>query len=180
MLRTFCFAFMALSVIAIPIEETSFLSNPLYERDVPPPLSFCNYAVDGGPQGSAFHHQQVTDNTACGSESCSVGKLKSHTFGVELGIAGFDAEKVPVPLQFGVTDSWTSGETYTCDGDGEMVCVWVNVAYTKFNTIAAGTSCPKNSKPGQVQFPNKDNAGGGYYCVRGDQYCRSLGANYWE
>ncbi|KAL8635903.1 MAG: hypothetical protein Q9228_006652 [Teloschistes exilis] len=170
MLRIFCFAFIAVSVIAIPIEETSLVSNPLYERQI---------VTDGGPQGPAFHHQQVTDNLACGSASCSVSKLKEHTFGIEGGIEGFDVKDVPVPLAFDVTESWTSGETFQCNADSGIICVWLNVAYTKFNTRLDGNACPKDSHPGQIQFPNKENAGGGYYCVQGDA-CRSMDANYWE
>ncbi|KAI4198246.1 MAG: hypothetical protein LQ350_005408 [Teloschistes chrysophthalmus] len=174
---------MALSVIGIPIEESSHFSNPLYERQTATaglPLECNNRIADGGPQGSAFRHWQVTENIDCGTDGCSVGKLKSHTFGIEAGIGGFSVENVPVPVQFGVTKSWTSGETYTCDGKGEKVCVWLKVAYTTFKAKwNDGPSCSGNRDPGELTFPNKNNEGGDYYCVRGDT-CRSMDANYWE
>ncbi|KAI4093069.1 MAG: hypothetical protein L6R37_007446 [Teloschistes peruensis] len=173
---------MAMSVTGIPIDESSHFSNPLYERQTATAgLELtCDWVADGPPKGKAFHHMQVTDNNACGSESCSTSKIKEHTFGIEAGIEGFDVKAVDVPISFGVTEEWTNGEQYTCNADNGTVCVWLNVAYTTFNAKGEGNYCKEDSNPGEFKFPNENNAGGGYYCVRGDQYCRSIDANYWE
>ena len=143
----------------------------------------CDFFAIGPPKpDDGFHHYQVTDNVGCGSggstqDGCSVSKLKSHTFGIETGLGSFGP--IGGLLQFGVSESWTSGETYTCDaGQGQTVCVWVNVDYKVFGASAL-PQCPQPPPGAEVKVPTTDNAGGGYYCVYGDD-CRAMDQNYWE
>ena len=112
---------------------------------------------------------------SCGSASgCGTSKLKSHTFGIDAGVTISNV----IGLGAGVSESWTSGETYTCDGiKDDTVCVWVNVAYTVFDMKTADGCSDKSLI--EAKFPNEDNAGGGYYCVTGTN-CRSIDQHYWE
>ncbi|KAL8882935.1 MAG: hypothetical protein Q9198_000134 [Flavoplaca austrocitrina] len=137
-----------------------------------------NMVAVGPPKGSAFQHYQVTDNLDCTEGTCSVSKLEAHTFGLSLGVS---IAKV-LGADFGLTESWTSGETYTCQGDNiDKLCVWVKVAYTVFDTELDNPAACSNSgeKGEQVKIPREDNNGGGFYCGRKED-CQHLNANFWE
>ena len=121
---------------------------------------------------------QVTDNEACGTGSCAVSKLTEHTFGVE---AAVHLDVGPATLVTGIVDEWTSGEEYECEGKpGDVVCVWVNVAYTEYHMTATNQENCEGESEGNVKFPHNNNWGGGYLCVYGDGNCRSNGASYWS
>ena len=56
----------------------------------------------------------------------------------------------------------------------------MRVAYSVFDvSVTPCASCTNDERIIEVKFPNKDNAGGGYECVQGAQYCRSKNSNYW-
>jgi hypothetical protein len=86
---------------------------------------------------------------------------------------------------FDVSVSWTTGNNYGCDaGKGNTVCVWYNTAHTAY-TVENGmlNDCTGFQSTGGslIMFsPNSNNAGCGYYCVSGAQYCRNQGAAYWD
>ncbi|KAL9128726.1 MAG: hypothetical protein Q9217_002659 [Psora testacea] len=179
MSKLLCLAVLVWPILGIPVEEVNPATNQLAERqyvwnDV---AANCPYSrIVGGPKGQAYHHYQVTDNIGCSQVECSAGKLKEHTFGIEAG-AGIAGSIVG--LSAGIIEEWTSGEQYTCTGGpGDTICVWVKTAYTKYD-IGTADGC-RNKATIEGKFPNKDNAGGGYYCVVGLEYCRSINSHYWE
>lgn len=135
-------------------------------------LDCAHNTIDGGPQGQAYHHWQVTDNLSCGgAATCGTSELESHTFEIDSSV-NIGA------ISVGVSESWTSGESYACNGiTAETVCVWVNVAYTIYNVKTHDDDC--NEPDAQAKFPNQDQAGGGFYCVTGGD-CREMNANYWQ
>lgn len=170
-----------LQVLAIPLENSSpsIPSNPLRPRLGS--VDACVREKISGPNGMAYQHFQVTENIHCGKAGCSVSKLNEHTFGVEASISiegGY--KEAGGSLGAGVVDEWTSGQQYQCNGDGDdTICVWVKVAYEKFEVAAHGATCDSGG-PYEVKAPRKDNAGGEYYCVTGAKYCRSIESHYWE
>jgi hypothetical protein len=82
-----------------------------------------------------------------------------------------------------VIEAWTTPHDYTCNGtQGETVCVWYNTVYTAYTVRNAYTDTCKgtsyHSDPFILSSPNRDNAGGGEYCVVGP--CRHSGDSYWN
>ena len=75
---------------------------------------------------------------------------------------------------FDVSASITTGDSYTCNGTpGDMVCNWQNEALTAYTVQDwgwkfCGATDPKDIVYGDdviLQSRNKNNDGGGYYCV---------------
>ena len=172
-------ALLALPALSIPITQidstNSDQSLAPRQYSFPDVSANCPHLTIAGPsKGPAHHHWQVTDNMSCGgANGCGTSKLQSHTFGVDSSIS---ITKI-IGLTAGITESWTSGETYTCDGvKGDTVCVWVDVAYSIFDMKTA-SGCSDHSLV-EAKIPNADNNGGGYYCVTGSA-CRALDQNYW-
>ncbi|KAI9808198.1 MAG: hypothetical protein M1825_004655 [Sarcosagium campestre] len=144
-------------------------------------LTDCTFSVvKGSKPKPAYFHAQVTEVHSCGSASeCTVSKIEERTFGYS--VAGGLA--IPwVSGGFGVTQEWTSGQQFACTNEkAESVCVWLKVAHTAY-MVKPDTpeNCPYNvPTPVEMKSPNKNNAGGEYYCVTG-KACRSLGEGYWE
>lgn len=85
---------------------------------------------------------------------------------------------------FGVSRSWTTGQSYGCNGQrGETVCVWHSFAHTAYTVRDYNLICGIKTYSGGnhvISSPNNDNKGGGFYCVVGARYCRSLGEGYWD
>ncbi|KAG9255765.1 uncharacterized protein F5Z01DRAFT_699546 [Emericellopsis atlantica] len=137
---------------------------------------------DGNPHQN-YRHQQISENIFCGSsDTCTVGHEQSKTFTVgwtsEISADGW------ISGGFEVQQSWTSGNEYTCYAHtGETGCVWYNLAHTaytvhnhEYNSCVWPTN--KYSDPFVMWSPNKNNRGGGYYCVIGT--CRAQGDYYWD
>lgn len=143
----------------------------------------CVYQLVGnGDSHQNYFHKQVTENVNCGSAaSCAVTKLETYTISYSVDVHGV----VPfINGGFTVSESWTSGETYTCNGTpGEALCVWLKVAHTAYTIKLpsdANPSCTNQPYgPLVMESPNTDNQGGEYYCVTGSA-CRGLGQGYWE
>ncbi|MDI1489540.1 MAG: hypothetical protein OHK93_008821 [Ramalina farinacea] len=162
-------------LLAIPVEQQS---NSLEERQSGAAgLALSCDLVAGSKTGDAYYDQQVTDVIDCGAGTCSVSKINEHTFGYSIG-GGVNNEFVS--LDASVTEEWTSGTQYQCDGEkGQKACVWVKVAYTTYNLEAdKGMSC-SGPTHADMTAPNTNNVGGEYYCVYGDD-CKGLGLGYWE
>ena len=163
-------------LLAIPVEQQQ--GNSLEERQSGAAgLALSCDLVAGSKTGDAYYDQQVTDVIDCGAGTCSVSKINEHTFGYSIG-GGVNNEFVS--LDASVTEEWTSGTQYQCDGEkGQKACVWVKVAYTKYNLEAdKGMSC-SGPTHADMTAPNTNNVGGEYYCVYGDD-CKGLGLGYWE
>ena len=152
----------------------------LAKRIEPPPS--CNILTslvgDGDPHQN-FWNVQVTQNFNCGNGGCDVTHEDSKTIGwtASVGFAQW------ITGGFTVMESYTTGNSYTCDGDinGE-VCVWWNVAHTAYTVTNnwPGACGEINRSPYVIKSPNQNNVNGGGYCVRGAKYCRSINAGYWD
>ncbi|RYP43800.1 hypothetical protein DL768_009661 [Monosporascus sp. mg162] len=147
--------------------------------------SATTWPVGNGDPHQNYWHQQLSENMQCGAApTCSVGEQQSTSFTV-----GFTATANPaawISGGFSVTQSWVTGNSYTCSGNsGDTVCVWYNTAHTAYtaqngivNTVCGGSE--PVGDPFILFSPNTDNVGGSYYCVIGAQYCRSKGQGYWD
>lgn len=172
----------ALPILSHPVGEAAGPAISLPKRQHTIGLNMANFncpysTIKGDAKGQAYQHTQVTENIDCGSGDCAVSKLKQHTFGVSVGA------EITSPiwgLGASVSEEWTSGETYECGGDEDdgFVCVWLKTAYTIYD-VGTSDGC-YNDDTVEARFPNKNNAGGNYYCVRGERYCRDLDSMYWE
>ncbi|RYO87094.1 hypothetical protein DL766_003550 [Monosporascus sp. MC13-8B] len=139
---------------------------------------------DGNPYRN-YWHQQLSENMNCGAApGCSVGRQDSKSF--TIGWAASATAMQWISGGFSVTMSWNTGHSYTCQGNrGDTVCVWYNAAHAAYtvrnaiqNTVYGGVRSVGG--PYVMFSPNRNNVGGGYYCVIGAQYCRSEGQAYWN
>jgi hypothetical protein len=136
---------------------------------------------DGNPHQN-FLHKQISENNNCGAApSCSVGETKTTSF--TIGFSGGGSKWVSGG--FDVSKSWSTGNTYSCNGaKGDTVCIWYNTAHTAYTVRSTTTSScytPNNGQAGDpyvLKSPNSQNRGGGYYCVIGT--CRAKGDEYWD
>ncbi|EEA19900.1 conserved hypothetical protein [Talaromyces marneffei ATCC 18224] len=135
---------------------------------------------DGNPHQN-YYANQLSENMNCGVRSCSVGQTQSVSY--TIGWTASAAASQWLTGGFSVSASWTTGNSYNCNGNpGDTVCVWYNTAHTAY-TCENGmyNTCTGFSGNGDhfVMFsPNAGNVGGGYYCVIGT--CRSQGEGYWN
>ncbi|KAK4500860.1 hypothetical protein PRZ48_009052 [Zasmidium cellare] len=180
---TFLFALAGLSALhqalALPASNGSVPVN------VDPVTGCFKHTVlvgDGDPHQNYFNIQ-VTENLDCGQggTGCSVSHLNSHTlmWSVNPGVIIDEW----ITGGFAVGESYTTGDTYTCDAaPGQTVCVWSKIAYTAY-TVHNGQSGPNcggsiDTSPFVLKSPNSGDAGS-YYCVYGSA-CRSDGQGYWD
>ncbi|KAM0345650.1 hypothetical protein ACHAPU_006304 [Fusarium lateritium] len=141
--------------------------------------------VDGGDPHQNFFHKQLSEVVNCGSaQSCSVGNTQSKSYTI-----GWTATFTPaswISGGFSVSESWTTGNTYSCNGGpGEDICVWYNTAHTaytainrEYDTCGTGSGWVNVGDNFVIYSPNESNRGGGYYCVVGT--CRAQGDGYWD
>lgn len=127
------------------------------------------------PYTNSFPNQSLVRRQSCSTEY-------STEYSIEYSVS-IDAGSEWISGGFSVAETWTTGNTYTCDGNpGDTVCVWANIAHTSYTVMGNYTSpCFVDTYPSElytIQSPNVNNAGGGYYCVVG--YCRNNGDEYWE
>ena len=149
------------------------------------PVQLTKLSGNGNPHQNAWD-SQLSETISCGSAAgCSVGNTDSKSYTV--GFTATAKLNEWISGGFSVSQTWTTGNTYTCNGaSGDTVCIWYNTmhtAYTVYNelTMAGPWGCdqgPVNSPDFILRSPNTNNAGGGYYCVVGT--CRSQGEAYWE
>ena len=140
---------------------------------------------DGNPHQNAWD-SQLSETITCGQTAgCSVGSSNSKAYTVAFSATAKLAEWISGG--FSVSQSWTTGNSYTCNGAaGDTVCIWYNTmhtAYTVHNyfTMLGSFGCnnfPVTGPDFVLKSPNNNNAGGGYYCVVGT--CRNQGDSYWE
>lgn len=118
-----------------------------------------------------------------GAEECSIGHEVSQSYTVAWsgGVSGFDF----FSGGFEVSESYTTGNTYTCTAKtGQTVCIWYIVAHTAYTVDSwteypgCPTGQPIEKERAVIKAPNKNNAGGNYDC-RIDDECRTQGDNYW-
>ena len=139
----------------------------------------------GDPHQNAWDAQLSETITCTGTAGCSVGVSNSQAWTV--GFTATARINEWISGGFSVSKSWTTANTYTCNGaPGETVCLWYNTmhtAYTVYNIYEmVGTpgcnNFPVTGPNFILRSPNTNNAGGGYYCVVGT--CRTQGQAYWE
>ncbi len=171
-----------------------FIANTLYQVNAAPatapggnlvgPPPACTVSTilvgNGNPHQNGLH-KQVSEPIQCSSDAgCSVSHLTSYTIGYSASatIAQW------IGGGFSVSESFTTGNTYTCNGNpGDTVCVWVNLAHTAYTVQNFNSGeCTPDPGPGTpfvLKSPNKNNAGGDYYCVIGSG-CGTNGQSYWD
>ncbi|PNP78674.1 hypothetical protein FNYG_08020 [Fusarium nygamai] len=138
---------------------------------------------DGNPR-QHYYHIQISETIDCGhSSGCNVGKTDSDSYSIQASY-GFGRDKFWSNMGFSVSRSWSTGNSYTCNGlQNETACIWYNVAHTTY-TVKAFTTPPggyKNQEKMEIydiSSPNKDNKGGKYYCIVGN--CTFKGDAWWD
>lgn len=140
---------------------------------------------NGNPHQNAWN-SQLSETITCGQTAgCSVGRSNSKSHTVSFSATAKLAQWISG--DFSVSRSWTTGNSYTCNGAaGDKVCIWYNTmhtAYTVHNSLntVGSFGChgdPIVSPDFVLKSPNNNNAGGGYYCVVGT--CRNKDDAYWE
>ncbi|RBA17472.1 hypothetical protein FPRO05_02196 [Fusarium proliferatum] len=137
---------------------------------------------DGDPHQN-YYHKQLSENIDCANAaSCSVGQTDSVSYTIGWTASAGGPSGNWISGGFSVSESWTTGNSYTCNGGkGETICIWYNIAHTAY-TVQEYTknTCTEGSggTPYVIYSPNESNRGGGYYCVIGT--CRSKGDGYWD
>ncbi|KAI1812785.1 hypothetical protein GGS20DRAFT_587134 [Poronia punctata] len=138
---------------------------------------------DGSPR-DRFLHKQLSQTITCDQENgCSVGRQESESFTIGFSITSGSDITEWISGGFSVSESWTTGNSYTCNGGaGDTVCIWQSVAHTAYKVRNGSyNSCTGFEPSGdeiEISSPNEDNRGGGFYCVVGT--CRSQGDEYWD
>ncbi|OQO06074.1 hypothetical protein B0A48_08662 [Cryoendolithus antarcticus] len=144
-------------------------------------LSNCYARTELGGHGNPhqnYLHKQLSETITCDQENgCTVGQQnsKSFTVGFTFGrdILGW------IDGGFGVEESWTTGNSYECNGGpGDTVCIWQKIAHTAYTVRDHDPCSAWYGAPAVITSPNKGNRGGGYYCVVGT--CRNTGDQCWD
>ena len=120
-----------------------------------------------------YKHTQVTETNNC--------RHPEETFRIDAGIdiSGGDV----ISLSAGVGQEWTSGTERSCQGDpGDTVSQWLKTAYMVFeigydNAAFGSEGCGSDF---EAKYPNTNSAGGEYYRVTGERFCRSINSAYCE
>lgn len=117
----------------------------------------------------------------CDSLGCSVGSQNSES--ITVGWTASASAAGWISGGFGVTVTWTTGNSYTCNGNpGDTICVWYNTANTAYTVQNYNynqcTGAAPYGDPFVMFSPNINNVGGYYYCVVGT--CRNQAAAYWN
>ncbi|KAG5747388.1 hypothetical protein H9Q70_009931 [Fusarium xylarioides] len=137
---------------------------------------------DGNPR-QHYLHKQLSEPIVCGpSPGCSVGRTDSESFTIS-GTINPGRDKWWGSFGFSVTKAWTTGNSYTCNGNqNETVCIWYKTAQTTF-VVKEHKKAPGESQWTEsihdVSAPNKNNKGGNYYCVIGHG-CKAKGDSWWD
>lgn len=124
------------------------------------------------------------ENQMCGSQSCTVGEIETFSISVDFSVSSGSKANEFADAGFGVSASWSYSESHECNGNPkDTICVWYNTAHTAYTVqnhdldIQCGGE--HVSAPFVMFSPNKNNAGGGFYCVAGTA-CRTVDSSYWD
>ncbi|KAF4875423.1 hypothetical protein CGCSCA1_v005578 [Colletotrichum siamense] len=148
------------------------------------PQKWTELVGDGNPHQN-YYHSQITENNECGLATCSTGTETSKSVSVGWSVETGGSISEWITGGFSVSVSWSAAVSQGCETEpGNTVCQWYRTAHTAY-TVRAGTTNTCSfirslSDPMVLRSPNTNNAGGGYYCVVGAQFCRSLGSAYWD
>ncbi|KAI2604735.1 uncharacterized protein GGS25DRAFT_533620 [Hypoxylon fragiforme] len=140
--------------------------------------------LDGnGSPRQRYLHKQLSQVLTCDPENgCSVGESQSTSYTIGWSISTGTAVTQWITGGFDVSMSWSTGNQYTCmGGPGDSICIWQKIAHTNYKVKTGSLNqCTgfRASGRSEISSPNKNNAGGGFYCVVGT--CRSQGEQYWE
>lgn len=174
------------AVFALPTSQPPSSPKALFERQIPVCCAGdCKTRPTDNPEErNEYLHKQVSEPMGCGdggndAATCSVSRLTSHTIGWHADIGGM----VPfASLGFGVSESFTTGNSYTCSqGTQGTVCVWARIEHISYNVemdqpLQDADVC--DSQPHGVYRITAPTGQISYYCVHGGA-CRTDGENYW-
>lgn len=140
--------------------------------------SYCVWNRASDKTKDTFFRSQLTEKIDCSSaKGCGTTHLEQRTFGYSVAVG---ANTPFNSVGFGVTQEWTSGEEYSCEGEtGDIVCVWVKIKYIEYDVEPE--NCDGESGVRTLRAPAEGTGTGkrDYYCVTG-KYCRTLGEGYWS
>ncbi|KAF0331288.1 hypothetical protein RB213_001369 [Colletotrichum asianum] len=148
------------------------------------PQKWTELVGDGNPHQN-YYHSQITENNECGLATCSTGTETSKSVSVGWSVETGGSISEWITGGFSVSVSWSAAVSQGCETEpGNTICQWYRTAHTAY-TVRAGTTNTCSfirslSDPMVLRSPNTNNAGGGYDCVVGAQFCRSLGSAYWD
>lgn len=141
---------------------------------------------DGNPHSSC-RWTQMTSNLDCEGGTCSISHFKERTLGWELG---FDANvKVPKgpsfgTAGFGVQESYTTGDTFTCDGGRhEKICVTSLVDYVDYTVrerVSSGWCGPPFASLHPDPYVIYAPSGEGNFRCHHNEHCHELGWERWD
>ncbi|ORX35461.1 hypothetical protein BD324DRAFT_652587 [Kockovaella imperatae] len=148
-----------------------------------PIVSMSDQNPGNGDPHQNYWHVQLSESITCSQDAgCQVGQSQTTSITVDWSLASAADITEWFTAGFDVSESWTTGNSYTCDGNaGETVCIWQNVAHTAYSVMEEEiNNCVgvTSSHAGVIRSPNSNNQGGGFYCVVGT--CGDQGDGYWE
>jgi hypothetical protein len=151
-------------------------------RSAVPPPPICSKKVvkvgDGSPHPSC-RILQVSGTNNCTSGTCSVEHSVSKTVGWELALQGSGTYAA---LGFAVSESYTTGNAYSCDGaENQLTCVHALVTYTDYTAKEehVGGLCPiLHATPYVIYAPTK--AGQGNFACARNADCHAMGWEQWN
>lgn len=170
---------------ALPYTESTALEPNGLEARQQGPCQKVTHLVDDGSPVQHILHRQVTSPMWCdGSEGCGVSftEQDAYTISFNVDLIGTGSYEW-ISGGFAVSKSWIEGGSYDCKGDGaDVVAVWEAIAHTSYKVRkTVQGNCVGHATDYTIYSPNENNRGGrGFYCVRGKDYVRYKGDEYWE
>ncbi|KAH7177017.1 hypothetical protein EDB81DRAFT_752329 [Dactylonectria macrodidyma] len=137
-----------------------------------------------------FLHKQLSEPIDCrGADSCTASKQDAESFSVSYSVTGALAgTNLWSSFGLSVQKTWTTGNQYTCSGRaGDSVCIWLIERMVKANKkldvverryYFLGIRYMSSKSKSLMNSPNKENRGGGYYCVVNN--CMNKGDEFWD
>ena len=174
------------AVSATPLDKSQLtLRSNATPQDHPQPcIKYAARVGDGNPHPSC-RWKQVTGNLDCKGGSCTVSHLESRTVDWSVGINGNAVGKNGLTfgsVGFGVSESYTTGNTYSCNANaGQRVCVTAMIGYTDYTVTERARSGECQSlytDPYIIYAPN--NYGQQYYRCHHDSNCHDLDWERWD
>ncbi|KAK1827042.1 hypothetical protein QBC39DRAFT_421551 [Podospora conica] len=137
---------------------------------------------DGDPHQAPLHIQLST-NIRCGDGVCGVSHAQSTSYTIGFSFSGGGGGPFAwIDAGFSVQTTVETGTAFMCEaGHGETVCIWKEMGRTAYRVRNRGNNwCfgERDYEELEIVSPNSHDLGTEFYCVRGQQYCRSTGQRY--
>ncbi|KIM99297.1 hypothetical protein OIDMADRAFT_166920 [Oidiodendron maius Zn] len=164
-----------------PLENVTIANRGLEERQGACGIwSSYTATVGNGNPHQNYYNTQLSENINCNCAVCSVGDEESES--ITVGWSASATVDEWIDGGFDVQVSWTTGKQYTCQANpGDTVCIWYLTAHTAYTVQNYNYNQCTGAQPSGTAIifsPNKNNAGGYYYCVINS--CANEGYHYWD